>query len=730
MAIRRFIAERLSRRTLLSSVFVSTLILGLIPLSAHAGIVEQVATAGYSAVFGVLGFLSYFILLIASMLLGLAGVLFNWTVTVTIFQFGQILGNSEGMLAAWGVMRDVGNIILLFGFIFMGLLVILDAHHYPVKKTLPAFIIFAVLLNFSLFFTEFVIDASNAVASAVYMESGVCPQDATREECATSTQYGISGKVLEMAGISGIFGVDIGLMTQGTVTIGLALMVTITAVVLLAASIMLLIRCIILAFLMVTSPIAFVGFAIPQLNGLARDWWDKLISQSFFAPAFLLLILVSLKLMEGIRQALGTVDNRSHKNLGAAFSETGQGEPTILLSFALMIGFMVASLIVARKMGAIGAGFATNVASSTVFGAVTRGTNLGAGALGAGLSRASRIGLKDGQTPGWVRSGATRVGMQLKGANLDMRRAPGMSGVLGAAGITAGAKPAEHATYNDLEHMLQDAKEGKARKQFFAEGANDIKRRKLEDEAHHAGPGGDISDESKAEFAGMSVKQLEALHGIKSGIAALAKNLSPEQFEGLMKSDKLDDSQKAALKEGRYEDLSTKLTQAADMSLTAAARTAAENDSKKMLSRMGKKDLENLPAALLANSTLLSQLSEKQREDLSGSDKRTASERDAIKNAGPAAQLEIIFRDPSLGGPAAAAARIPTLSIPQVAKLDVAILKDPLIAEQLTPAMLIELQEQKKLKAGEITAIASHIKSSRTAKGRAHVTGVGGVYWS
>ena len=50
-------------------------------------------------------------------------------------------------------------------------------------------------------------------------------------------------------------------------------------------------RCVVLAFLMVTSPIGFAGMAIPPLHEMATKWWDQLLKQSFFAPIFILLIL-------------------------------------------------------------------------------------------------------------------------------------------------------------------------------------------------------------------------------------------------------------------------------------------------------------------------------------------------------------------------------------------------------------------------------------------------------
>ncbi len=65
------------------------------------------------------------------------------------------------MLIAWGILRDIGNIVILFGFILMGVMMILDLESFNVRKALPRLLIFAVLLNFSLFASEAVVDVAN-----------------------------------------------------------------------------------------------------------------------------------------------------------------------------------------------------------------------------------------------------------------------------------------------------------------------------------------------------------------------------------------------------------------------------------------------------------------------------------------------------------------------------------------------------------------------------------------
>lgn len=324
------------------------------------------------------GGLAYVVLAIASFVLWIVGGLFNWVVIKTVFQFGSTFGTSEGMLIAWGILRDIGNIVLLFSFIFMGLATILNTHaldEYSARKALPRLIIFAVLLNFSLFAAQIVIDVSNSFASVFTAQAGDlgCTETAgsidtqsTEDTCANN---GIAGQVIQMAGVSSVWNAtDIGEFMKtpakhAPVFIGLAIFVTVTAVVLLAAAIMLIFRAVMLCLLMVLSPIGFAGMAIPPLQEFAHSWWSQLLKNAFFAPIYLLLVLISLKIVEGL---IGPNNNGS---FASAMIKGDTNAPQVFVIFAVVIAFMVASLMVAQRMGAAGAKFATKSAGGVVLGA-------------------------------------------------------------------------------------------------------------------------------------------------------------------------------------------------------------------------------------------------------------------------------------------------------------------------------------------------------------------------
>lgn len=326
--------------------------------------------------------IGYAILVLSTFILFLAGTVFNWVVIRTVFQFATYFGTSEGMLVAWTVLRDIANIALLFGFVFIGVATILNTQSvegYSAKKALPRLIIFAVLLNFSLFATQGIIDVANGFASIFSTYAGQeCGQadEATgtegqqNEDCAN---IGISGKIMSAAGMNhfptseGFLGGLERPYSTAAMLIILSILVSITAMVLFAASIMLVIRVVVLSLLMVTSPIGFAGLAIPSLNKIAQDWWHKLINQAFFAPLYLLMVFISLKLVDGLQDGGASITQA----ISADVSNGGTiaGNMQVVVVYAIVIGFMVGSLMVAQKMGAAGAGFATKTAGGLAFGA-------------------------------------------------------------------------------------------------------------------------------------------------------------------------------------------------------------------------------------------------------------------------------------------------------------------------------------------------------------------------
>ncbi|HYE22927.1 MAG TPA: hypothetical protein VEA92_00550 [Candidatus Paceibacterota bacterium] len=400
-------------------------------------------------------------------LLGVFGMLFNWIVLVTVFQYSTYFGNSPGLLVAWSVLRDLGNILLLFGFIFIGIQTILNVGHFSVGKALPRLLIFAILINFSLLVSSAIVDVANVFSAAFYTEAGNvnCGGDAgtiasggTPAECVGD---GISGKILAAAGMGSIFSFE-GFRSLGaiwTATDGLGMLLTYTGlliliivmmVVFIAASIMLIIRAVTLMFLLVISPLGFAATAIPQFEEYSKMWWNKLISQAFFAPLFLLMLFVGLKIMEGAQSTFNTTG----ASLVQAFAAGGAGTGGIFILFFLIIGFMVGSLMIASSLGAMGASFATSKASGVVMG--------GMGFVGR--RTAGRAMYKQADKLRHTEFGRSGLGKMVVGgldsgakSSFDPRASKIVSGAAGAAHLKLG--DAKKGGYAGIVHHAEEERE-------------------------------------------------------------------------------------------------------------------------------------------------------------------------------------------------------------------------------------------------------------------------------
>lgn len=450
--------------------------------------------------------LGFLLLTLSSFILGIAGTVFNWVVIRTVFQFALYFGTSAGMLVAWGVLRDIANIALLFGFIFVGIATILNTQSvegYTAKRALPRLIIFAVLLNFSLFATQAIIDVANGFSSvfATYAGQEQCDQGVSSkgkdgQSQADCANLGISSKILEAAGMHQILPKDFDAISKAweapytytVMLIMLSLMVTVTAMVLIAATIMLVVRVVVLSLLMVTSPIGFAGMAIPSLQKIAQDWWHKLINQAFFAPLFLLMIFVSLKLVEGLQSGEATIADAILGNTGAGGNTTA-GNMQVVMVFMIVIGFMIGALMIAQKMGAYGASFATKTAGGIAFGAQgfvarrtvgrvsgkiaskLRGTKFAEGNLGRLVVSAADAGSKASY------SSRNLAGGVLKGAGVDIGKANKTAGH-GYHGIEEKAekvrldyaKTLQNRTENDEEYAARQP----ALKRAHEQNAHDL----------------------------------------------------------------------------------------------------------------------------------------------------------------------------------------------------------------------------------------------------------------
>ncbi len=282
---------------------------------------------------------------IASYLLWAAGWLLNWSIEQSIINF-KALAELSFITESWKIIRDLANISFIFILLYIAISTILQINAGESKKLLTYVIIVALLVNFSAVLTRTVIDISNVVSVSFYNNIGTesPPDISTIFVKGAGVRYFSGAEPADAPG--GLRGGD----TNGQIIINalgdLALM-TVTIFVLLAAGILFIIRTLILLLLIILAPLAFLGFALPKFGkNISGKWTTELTNQAIFAPVFMIMLFVTLKVTDSRAELL------SHDGPG------GNG----FIIYIFLIGFMLASILIASKLGARGGSWANKIA--------------------------------------------------------------------------------------------------------------------------------------------------------------------------------------------------------------------------------------------------------------------------------------------------------------------------------------------------------------------------------
>ncbi len=357
---------------------------------------------------------------VASWVLTVAGILFNWSPTETVLQFGQLINSNiiTGINTAWSAFRDISNIVIIGMFTFIAIATILGIDSYGYKKLLARVLIVAILNNFCLLFTKLVIDVSNFTATQFASAAGG-PLSQLASATSTSSTVnssspsqwsqpaGVAGAFMQYAGVTGfgdtskaVFelgknpqggGAWLGLL-YGVVT---ALLFLIAAIVLFYGTFLLVTRALLMIFLMITSAIAFATYLIPSLSSGGygfNGWLQALLKNAIFAPLLMVLLWVTLQIGQAFSVTTGSLGQ-------LITSPEAAINVNALFGYIIVIGLLFVSLKIASSFSTQIGGFnyasmvpAIGVAASSrvagLFGRQTVGR--AASAIGANFQKKSQ----------------------------------------------------------------------------------------------------------------------------------------------------------------------------------------------------------------------------------------------------------------------------------------------------------------------------------------------------
>jgi len=325
-------------------------------------------------------FLYDYVLQGAIVIAGLAGNLFNASIQFSLT--GDIFDADKNIMIkdGWTMVRDLLNLVFIFILLYAAISTILQYGNMDIKKILPSLIIAALLINFSMLITKMVIDASHIFAWEFYNQIDVTKGGTVANMNNEINVYGdFEKKNLANVFIAGfnpqelLTGsdkdnsksqwkqvLDDSISKGGTYTSTwwqMALILLLESAlalfagfILLAGAIMFVVRVVVLWLVIIFSPLAFLSMVLPSMEKYSKMWWEYLINQSFFAPAFLFMFMLVTKFINS-----DFVDSifevSSNSDLKIVLGLDGGKIALTFFHFFVVGGLMMACLIVARQLG-------------------------------------------------------------------------------------------------------------------------------------------------------------------------------------------------------------------------------------------------------------------------------------------------------------------------------------------------------------------------------------------
>lgn len=267
--------------------------------------------------------------------------------TVGMYETSKYFKLDQTVETMWGIVRDIFNLLFIFGLIYAGFKLILGTDDSGSKQMISSIVVAALLINFSLYAAQLVVDFSNVIAyqvnqlikppdSTVVMGGWSVPNISTSFTQLTNLDK-LGDQSQELATKAGL-GVD---TIGAAIILGLLFTVfySVLGFVFAAGAFILFSRFIALTFLMIFSPVMFLGYIFPDFKSYSSQWGKLFMSQALVGPAFLFMLYISLQALSGL----------------ASIPPSEFTVMNLIIYLIIVAAFLWGSLMVAKSMSSWGA---------------------------------------------------------------------------------------------------------------------------------------------------------------------------------------------------------------------------------------------------------------------------------------------------------------------------------------------------------------------------------------
>lgn len=459
----------------------------------------------------------YYVLFVpTSYIFALAGTLFDKAFAYSVDDNNY---RSDFVVQGWKVVRDFCNMFFIFILLYVAFTTILNTHGAKTKETIINVIIIGLLINFSLFATQVIIDASNVLARVFYNSDtikitedgangvagatgtisgdGVLPISAALVNKVNPQNIIINaGKVniQEDTRKKGVASIDAGTSEEEQKTsldTGTFILVTLLAtavnivglIVFLSVALIFITRVIGLWLAMIFVPFTFLSYTIPAMQDFEmvgwKKWWPETLKMAFLAPVFIFFMYLIIKFLN---TGLGLLKT-DEQAFGLSFIVG------IILPFAFIMIFLMKAKDIAKDLsGKIGQQITDSLSKVGGFalGAATGGAAmLGRATLGrAGNAIADSDKLKaaeaKGGIGGFMASKLRNVGTAAGKGSMDIRGIKIAGKGIGDVGIVSNVGKPKEGGFTKIKEDQKIKAEKRAKELEL--GENSPEKKKLREE--------------------------------------------------------------------------------------------------------------------------------------------------------------------------------------------------------------------------------------------------------
>lgn len=316
----------------------------------------------------------YYVLFVpTSYLFALAGTMFDYTFSYSVQDSSY---RSVFVVQGWGLIRDFCNLFFIFIMLYIAIGTILNLSSVKTKETIINVVIIGLFINFSLFATQLIIDASNITARVFYNSNAIKITEKGANGVAKATpglEIGADGTIPLSAALvnkvnpqnlimsadkissiknnstSGVAGVEtksLGVMQFILVIIMASAVNIVGFTVFITVAFLFIARVIGLWLAMILAPLAFFTYILPEMSGIKmigwKNWWPETLKMAFLAPVFIFFMYLILKFLQA---------DLITDIVGKSMSGDGLGYfVAILVPFAFIMIFMIKAKKIAVDM--------------------------------------------------------------------------------------------------------------------------------------------------------------------------------------------------------------------------------------------------------------------------------------------------------------------------------------------------------------------------------------------